>query len=371
MAVDPAISEPMVASLREMLQGAPRTDATADAVAAMESVLARFDEIAASAGGIEDLMAAVTTEDLYQRFSTAYTEAATAAARSATPVGGDGEDEDARLLADHLAALTGVRDDATTPDAVRAALDRALELGASGISYPVFLRRLEEEGIADAMQGEVLVRDGIVTLGRIAAEQHQPIDLDRELAALAEFDRLAAAGAHGAPDPLDLEIALRAVAAEHSARGRHATAVRERVLRMLDQVVDWLDAHGAFAPMDERWRTDDATRTRRLIERSRATLPGLFAQRERQLRESFGLGFVEGLEHDAVVTEMRARRLMHSDERIALAVRTVDGMTPGAAPDAELVAETERLVDSGARWRAGLGDPVPLPMPAELGGTED
>lgn len=365
MAVDPAVTEPMVASLRQMLDAAPRTDATAAAVAEMEGVLGRFDELAAGAVGIDDLMAAVTTEDLYQRFSTAYTEAATAGASAAT--GGEGGADDAQLLADHLAALQRVRDDASTPAPVRAALDRALELGASDIAYPVFLRRLEEDGLADAIQGEILVREGIVELGRAAAAHHQPVELERALAQLAAYDELAAAAAHGVPDPLDLEIALRAVDGEYAQSSLRWNAVRERVERMLDMVIDWLDAHAAFASSDERWRTHDPSRTRMLIERSRATLPGLFAERERQLRDGFGLTFEEGLRHDAVSTEIRARRLRHSDERIALAVRTVPGMTPGAAPDAGLVSATETLAESGRRWRAGLGEPVSLPLPAELG----
>lgn len=369
MAVDPMMLTPMLDPFRGMLAECETAGMSGEHVDAMRAALARLEELGADCADIGEFNAKITTENLFLHFSDAYGKALAAGADAQSKAGAAGDDE--AMLAGMLDGLRQARaqsDQVPDSEGYLASLEQAIALGESGIPFPVFLRRLEEEGLSAAMEGSGMTRAGIVKEARFAAEAHDPLALEAAAAKLAAFDSLAAATRFGAPDNLLYTLAADRVDWEFAPRKAEWAWTHDRWHRILDNVVDWLDSFAAFAPSDSRWRTPGASeaQVRRNIERDQQCLPGEVAVRLEILAENHGLDFDGIFTHPTYLNEQAAARLYWSEERLDLLRRTLPLMAPGAEPPQELVAETEALHKADGAANPRRGERVSLPLPVGI-----
>lgn len=366
MAVDSTMLNPMLDPFRGMLAEVEGKDLAGDDVDAMRAALSRLEELGAECADIMEFNAKITTENLFAQFSDAYGRALAAGAGAQQAQAAAGDDD--AMMEQMLNAYRDARQQAAAaPDSEShlEALDKVIALGESGLTFPVFLRRLEEEGLADAIQGAPMTRAGIVKEIRFGAEFHNPLAIDKAVAKLAAFDDLAAKSRFGAPSNLAYTLAADRIDWEFAPAEAEWEWVQDRWELILSMVVDWLDAFASFAPSDERWRTPGASekQVRENIRRDQECLPGYLAVRLEILRANHGLDIDGIFTHASYLNEKAARRIEWSDDRIALLRDTVAHMKPGDKPPAELVARTEELHAAGAHLNPRLGERPSLPVP--------
>ncbi len=365
MAVDAMMLDPMLGPFKGMLAEVDAKGLAGEDVDAMRVALARLEQLGAESADITSFTATVTNENLFMKFSDAYGRALASAAKAGAE---DSAGDDATMIAQNVTALKGalasIPDDADNA-AYRDALGAAIALGESGLSYPVFLRRLDEEGLSDAMQGSTMTRSGIIKDIHFAAEAHFPLDLERRIAQLEAFDALKAKAKFGAPDNLVYTLAADRIDWEYAPLQAKWDAIEDRWEGILTMVVDWLDAHTDFAFYDSRWRLPGCSDedVRENIRHDKECLPGYLAVREAIFREYFGLGFDDIFTHETYLNAKDANWLDYSDERIALLRETRPGMVPGAVAPDDLIKRSEEMHGAKADLNPDRAVRTSLPIP--------
>ena len=376
MPVPKAMLDPMLGSFRGMMQEVEAKGLSGPPVEAMRAALGRMEALGQEHHDLSAFQGQVMQEDLFASFSDAYGKALAAAARPASAEGGGGgageasdpAAEDAQLLENTLAAYEQAlaQHRGTEQEALFApALEKVIALGRSGVSYPVFLRRLEEEGLSDALNAPVATREALAAEVRFACDAHDPPRLEEALEQLDAYDGLVGESRFGAPDPLAIELTRRRIAHAHAPRRARWQAIERRGERILDDLDRWVDAFTDFAFYDERWRAPGASdaQVRENIQRDQECQPGYLRVREELLRESFGIDF-HGIFQAPPMTNLHvAHRIALSDAKIAVLVDAWPSCVPGGRPPAELVARAEALRQSGEHVRATLGQKATLPVP--------
>lgn len=337
----------------------------------MRAQLATMERLSHECGDISALTGQLAQLGTFQKFSDAYGRALAQAARpSAT---GEGGPSDQELLDNTVSAYR------TTLDTYRAGqagedgrrllpyLERMVQLGESGISYPVYLRKLEEQGLSRALDGAApAVRPHLEQAIVTARESWAPpCDLAVAHNLLSTFDEMAARAPFGQPDPLAFGLARRAMEWEIEPVRRRWLDVIRQWEALLADLVDWLDAHTAFAPYDERWRTPGASESsvRHNIERTKACRPGDARYREQICGWYYGFGFSQLFRHETFVHEYTANRVNWSDARLELSSAVYSYCVPGGAPAPELVQRAEQLHASKGDQRPGRGTLAPPDTP--------
>lgn len=366
MAVDASMLNPMLDPFRTMLAECDSQGLTGEHVDIMKSTLARIEELGQEAADITTFNAEVTNENLFMKFSDAYGRALQAgpAAKKLESAAGD----DAAMLANMVQAYKDARAQVPDDDANAAyadALDQAIALGESDLSFPVYLRRLEEGGLGDALQGMTMTRAGIVKEIHFASEAHRPLDLERRIAQLKAFDELAATCKYGSPDNLVYTLAADRIDWDFAPRQALWDAIEDRWERILTMIYDWLDAHTDFAFYDDRWRPPGATdaQVRENIRRDKECLPGQIAVREAIFAEYFGLGFDDIFTHETYLNADDANWLDYSNDRIELIKETRKHMSPGAVAPDELIKQSEAMHEAKTYANPDRAVRTSLPIP--------
>jgi len=351
MPVDPNIVNPTLGPFRKMLAEVQGKGLRGPDVDRMAEVLGRMEALAQQMGDVTAYMGQLTQENSFQQFSDAYSRVLAGAARAAAK---DMSDEELleQTLGAYEQALRTHRSGQAGDAAVRtiATLERILELGRSGVSYPVFLRQLEEQGLSRALAGSAgATRDALHEDLAFAKESWLPVRVEQAERILAAYDELVAKAPFAQPDPLAFELARKRIEWELEPMHRRWTAVVDRWSYVLDLLVDWLDAHTSFAPGDERWRSPGASpaQVQHNIRRTKECTPGDVGYRLAILQEYFQLGFDDIFTHETFRTEYTARRVHWSDARLALIRETLPHCALGGVAPAELVARAERLHPHG------------------------
>jgi hypothetical protein len=372
MPVDPNIVNPTLDPFRKMLAEVRAKGLGGPDVDQMAEVLGRMEALAQQMGDVTAYMGQLTQENSFQQFSDAYSRALAGAAKEASKGMSDEEllaqtlDAYEQALQVHRSGQAGDAAEHTVPT-----LERILALGRSGVSYPVFLRQLEEQGLARALEGSAsATRDALSKDLAFAKESWLPVRVEQAQRILAAYDELVAKAPFGQPDPLALELARKRIEWELEPMHRRWAAVVDRWSYVLDLLVDWLDAHASFAPSDERWRTPGASaaQVQQNIRRTKECTPGDVGYRLAILQEYFHLGFDDIFTHETFRTEYTARRVHWSDARLALIRETLPHCTLGGVAPPELVARAEQLHPNGdVRSDPGQAPPWGTPLQTPFG----
>lgn len=335
MPVERAMVDAMLGSFRDLLAQARSGGSSGADVDEMAAALEAMEALAGEMSDVGEFSTKLANEGYYTRFTDAYTRLMTGGA-AATP------DDDA-LLAQTLQAYEGSLAQLRAmdgQDTAAAVLERILAIGRSGVSYPVFLRQLEEQGLTDALAGAVAPsREQLVAAVGHHRSTGDPARQAEAEALVAAHDALVAESAFGVVDPFAFELRRFRVAWVHAPGIACRDAIVQRLPRLLDLVIEWLDAHTTWAAHDDRFIGVSAAETQRNIERARECNPGLYAIRAGQFAEMFGPD--PWWTRPELAEERAAGRILWSDARLALAVDAIPACVPLAAAPAELVSRAE------------------------------
>lgn len=343
MPIDPAMSAAMLGTFRDLLTGARDQGLTGPDVEEMAAALDAMDALAQQLSDVGEFSTRLANDGYYTRFTDAYSRAMLAAAGGTASAAGEPAPikSDPELLDQTLAAyessLAHLRTVADQEQAV-AAVERILEIGRSGVNYPVFLRQLEEEGLGEVLAGSVTPkREHLVADVDHHAATIDPARQALAAALVAAYDGLAT---QGPVDPFAYELRRFETTARHAPTIALRDAVVSRLPRLLDLVIDWLGAHTSWAPFDDRFRSTSDAETRKNVERARECSPGFYEVRNAQFTSYFGPR--PWWERPELAEERTGGRILWTDERIALALAAVRHCTPETpVPPADLVARAE------------------------------
>lgn len=369
MPIPEMIAGPMLGTFRTMAQEIAGKQLTGADVDLMNATLARMEQLAQQHSDIAAFSGQLTQENLFGTFGEAYGRVLSSAGRSAAQAeASQGEGGDAKLLARTVAAYEAALAKHRGIVASRPlvdALETIIALGRSGISYLGFCRELEERGLDRVL-------DGTAPLGRAAVVDSLALarrDWDRWRIEIAErelawLDAAIARAPDGLPDPLAFTMTSVEIHAGLEPYAGAWNLAVHRWTRVIEDLVDWLDAHARFASSDDRWVGGTAAETAQNIARTRACRPGEIAIRIELLARS-GIAWDRLLEHDTFRWEYTARRIGLSDERLRLVFATRPHAVVRGVPPAELVAKAEQLHANNRIVRPDAGRRPPPGTPLE------
>ncbi|MDX6278868.1 MAG: hypothetical protein QOJ72_2996 [Nocardioidaceae bacterium] len=343
MPIEASMVDAMVGTFRDLLTGARANGSTGPDVDEMAAALADMETLATQLNDVGEYSTKLAGGGYYQRFTDAYTRVMTAAAGGGTTGAPATIPEDATLLAQSLQAYeSSLEHLRTMPDQGEAVdvLERLLAIGRSGVTYPVFLRQVDEAGLNEALAGTITPSRETLLKGVEQAHSTGDVARESEAHALVEMrDRLAAASPTGSVDPFTFELERFRVAAQHAPAIALRDAIVQRLPRLLDLVIDWLDAHTTWASRDDRFAGADAAATRHRIDMARECNPGFYAVRAMQFAEAFGPA--PWWTRPELAQERTAGRILWTDERLQLALDAIPVCVPLAAAPTELVSRAE------------------------------
>jgi hypothetical protein len=339
MAVDAAMVDMMTNPYRDLLDGIRSQGTTGPDVDAMAAALRDMRALAARHSDAGSYSMQLTNDGYFQRFIDAYTRVMTGGGQS----NGATLPDDSTLLANTLRAyadaLPRMRETPGEESAV-VAVERILELGRSGLSYPRFLLQMEEERLGDVLLGSVTPPRSQL----LDALEHarRTVDPAREAEAgdlVAARDALAAGSPTGSVDPFAWELASFRVRWQHAPAIARRDALVARLPRLLDLICEWLDAHTSWAAHDSRFIGATPASTQKRIEMARECNPGFYAVRWQQFVELFGP--MPWWMRPELGEERSARRILWTDARMELLIDAVGACRPLATPPTELIARAE------------------------------
>jgi len=355
MPVGKMYTDPMLDPFRNMMKDvdgrgltSPDVDAMRDQLNLMERLALEMDDIAAFSGRL-------VQDQVFQKFSDAYSRALANAAKPADGEVPDDEDLLKQQLDTMRQTLQMYESGQAGEDAKMLVphVKRIIEIGESGVSFPVYLMMVEEEGLNKVLDGAApMVRSGIEQDLQFAREAWRPRKITEQEKVLEMFENLVSKAPFGQPNPLEFSILRYGIEWEFEPEHRLWYAMVSRWQYMLDLLVDWLDAHTSFAPTDSRWCMPPGTDVQKNIRRTKECGPGNFRFREALFLEYFGLDWDAIWRHETFTWEYTANRVEWSDERLQLIRDTFQHCLPGNEAPAELVKRAEEL-HPGRDYRPG------------------
>jgi hypothetical protein len=340
MAIEASMVDAMVGPFRDMLAGARANGSAGTDVDQMAAALAEMEALAMQLSDVGDYSTQLANGGYYQRFTDAYTRVMTAAASGGT---GAAIPEDSVLLEQSLQSYESSLEQLRTMSGQEEAigvLEQLLAIGRSGVSYPVFLRQVDEAGLNEALGGTITPSRETLLSGIEQSRTTGDVAREAEASALlAMRDRLATASPTGSIDPFTYELERFRIASQHAPSIALHDAIVQRLPRLLDLVLDWLDAHTSWASRDDRFAGADAASTRHRIDMARECNPGFYAVRVAQFAEAFGP--TPWWERPEVAQERTAKRILWTDARLQLALDAIPACVPFAEAPAELVTRAE------------------------------
>ena len=312
--------------------------------------MARMEQLAIELDDPGEFSVKLTTEQLFMEFSTAYGEVLSELAKKEY----SGDEGDEKLLQQILAAYENSiksLQGAAKSELIIPAIQEVIDLGRSGISYPVFLRICEEKGLNKAMDGSVITREVILLDIQMATLFEWPLELQKANELLVRYDELAAASQFGIPDATQFGLERIKLDWEYAPRINRRDAINHRWENLFGNLHDWLDSYCSFAPYDPRWASMTSMAvTMKNIKRCKECTPGIFKVREKIFYDYFGLTWNDIFNHETFLNELKARRIWYSDESLELIKRTYEYCKPFNNPPPELIGKAEEI-NKGKRFK--------------------
>ncbi len=338
-------------TFRNMYQEVVEKKASGEAFSRMKKALNRMEELEAQVGNGPQLTTLLTGEDLFIEFSTAYSEVLSEMARKEY----QSVEGDEKLFQNTLAAyensIKELEGKAHSKELIKP-LEDILELGKSGISYPVFLRLCEEKGLNNALEGNLVVREVIIGDIDFARSMHLPLEGEMNQEILEKFDELSSKSKFKPPDSFEFSLESEKIQWKYAPLLEKWKRTTHLWGKMLEYMVDWVDAYTSFAPQDYRW-ADRRGRayTMKNIKRTRECNPGLFKAREKLFYKYFQLSWEDIFTHPTFRNEQEAGRVAYSQDSLELIKSAYMYCEPFNNPPQELInkAETIHARASGKR----------------------
>jgi len=171
---------------------------------------------------------------------------------------------------------------------------------------------------------------------------------------LEKFDYLASKANFGVPDSFELALNRQKIEWIYKPEINMWYMIIRIWEKMLENVYDWLDSFGNFAPYDDRWLDMRGKNfTLKNIKRTQECNPGILKARETLLYEYFQLKGEDIFKHETFLNEYDARRVWYADETIDLIKKVYIYCKPFKKPPQDLVREAEEIYHEGRYKRPG------------------
>ena len=369
MPIDTMISGPMLDPFRNMLKECEEKQLSGPKFDDMKTHLNRMEEIAKQQSDLNEFNAQLMKEDLFSKFSMAYSAVLADAAKPANS-GDTSNYDDAALLKttvdaykdsvqrikDGLAAALkeAAKDnkaDDTTIEVAALFKDEALikpiedviKIGESGISLPEFLRILIEKGLDKAMEGSAVTREGYVyLLNWSKADMRCPYDIKMREEILQKFDELASKAAFGVPDSLEMTLDEDTLEHKYHTAIAKWNACKDLWDDILSYIDTWITSYCNYAPLILPWKMAADPRT--AVIRTQDTYPGYIKVKLARFEEYFGLHFEDIFKLKSFINEVKAYRIEWSKERIVfLKNKVFPHCRPFNHPPKEVITEAEKM----------------------------
>ena len=307
-------------------------------------VMDKMERYAYEMSDMMEFSTRMAVEGLYTEFSNKYTKAIMAATQSQPT------DDEGLLKQAHKAMVDAYNYHKDRPESkhILYPMKRIVEIGNSGVSYPVYLRMAEEEGLYDAMKSGQQ-RPVIEFELDVAKKMYDPVRTEMFTKILKAWDDLTAKAFYGNPDPVEFGIARSRIEWEYAPRINRWDAIYKRWDQLISLLFDWVDSFTSFAPQDERWAGQSGSETRRNIERTQECAPGIFKVRESIFNEYFDLTWNDIFTHETYLNEVTAERIWYSEEVIGLLKEAYPHLRPGSKPPRDIISRREAL-QQGKRY---------------------
>lgn len=333
----------VVDTFRNMYNEVVEKKTTGKSFDRMKKALNRMEQLESEVGSGPRLTTLLTNEDLFTEFSTAYSEVLAEIAHEEY----NGAHGDEKLFQNTLEAYEkSINELEGKPNADKliAPIKEMIELGKSGISYPVFLRLCEEKGMNKALEGNIVVRESILEDIKFAQSMYLLLEVEKNQKILKVFDDIASKSKFGVPDSFEFGLEREKIEWEYAPMIKKWNRAIHIWSKMIECLVDWVDSYCSFAPTDYRWADRRGMiHTMKNIKRSQECNPGIFRAREKIFQEYFQLGWNEIFTHPTFLNEKEANRIEYSDETIDLIKNAYPYCKPFNKPDPEIIKEAERI----------------------------
>ncbi len=189
MPVDKEMADTILGTFRKMFKELEDKGITGESFQTMRTTMDRMEKLALETNDVSEFTAKLTTENLFLEFSNAYTETMTALAKGEYSEGGGDELLMEKTLEAYEQSIESLKGNPNY-EKLKAPIEELIELGKSGISYPVFLRMAEEQGLYQTLQGDIVVRDAILSDKMFCELLHLPLEVEKHEKILEKHDEL-------------------------------------------------------------------------------------------------------------------------------------------------------------------------------------
>ncbi len=350
MPIDRAMIDPILTPFKNMIKDLEDKGNTGENYQKMVDTINAIEKLASELNDFNAFNAEVTKQGYYMNFSNYYSAALSETAKENAESGTDDETLLANTLKVYEDSIKRL-EQSNAKDKIRLIepIKKVIEIGKSGVTFPEFLRIVEEKGLNNAMEGTTVLRDYLLEDIKYSQDFYMPIHEQMYKEELAKFDELSEKSPFGVPDSLEYSLARQKIEWKYEPQITKWNMIIDRWERILSRVYDWLDSFCSFAPQDERWKTPGSTPAivRHNIKRTQETTPYYLAVMEQIFYDYFSLKWNDIWEHETYKNAQKANIIEYSQERIDLIKKTYEQMKPGAKPTDDLIKKSEELYASG------------------------
>ncbi|MGI6481914.1 MAG: hypothetical protein ACOX08_01385 [Methanobacterium sp.] len=343
MPVDKEMADTILGTFRKMFKELEDKGITGESFQTMRTTMDRMEKLALETNDVSEFTAKLTTENLFLEFSNAYTETMTALAKGEYSEGGGDELLMEKTLEAYEQSIESLKGNPNY-EKLKAPIEELIELGKSGISYPVFLRMAEEQGLYQTLQGDIVVRDAILSDKMFCELLHLPLEVEKHEKILEKHDELTSQSPFNVADSFQFGLERQKIEWDYTPRINQWNLISRLWEKMIDNVYDWLDSFGSFAPKDERWMSRRGiAQTMRNIKRTQECNPGILKAREKVFMEYFQMSWDDIFNHETFLTAYDANYIWYSDQTLELIKKAYPYCKPFGKPAPELIREAEEI----------------------------
>ena len=228
------------------------------------------------------------------------------------------------------------------------AIEDVIRLGDEpGMTFPRYLRLQIERGLDKAMEGSVLMRNGMdFEQGFIVANGNQPYHLAEVNERMEAYDKMAASAPFGVPNQLEYQFVRSSIERRFWPQQKKYSLITKKWERILDHLDTWIKAHSKYVDYIEPWRFMKQPEKQKSIERAKECSPGIMKVVEEIFHNYFGLNFNDIWGHETFVNFVNAEYMYDSQQYVTFLRDVVyPECVPFQKPNQDTISEWERLYE--------------------------
>jgi len=228
------------------------------------------------------------------------------------------------------------------------AIEDVIRLGDEpGMTFPRYLRLQIERGLDKAMEGSVLMRNGMdFEQGFIVANGNQPYHLAEVNERIEAYDKMAASAPFGVPNQLEYQFVRSSIERKFWPQQKKYSLITDKWERILDLLDTWMKAHSKYADYIEPWRGMLQPEKQKAIDRAKECSPGIMKVVEEIFHDYFGLTFNDIWLHETFVNYVNAEYMYDSQQYVTFLRDAVyPECVPFQKPNQATISEWERLYE--------------------------